>query len=131
VTKWHSEELRNFCSSPDIIMALTALYWALAAFFSFLILYIVGRTPWTGDQPFARHLPTDRTTQTPNKHTKYRHPCVEWIRTHDLSVRASEDSSCLTPRGHCVRPPFIVTMIKSRRMRGRGIYGVSVKCIRD
>jgi hypothetical protein len=26
-------------------------------FFSFLILYTVGRTPWTGDQPVARPLP--------------------------------------------------------------------------
>jgi hypothetical protein len=36
----------------------------LGRFFSFLILYIVSRTPWTGDQPFARPLPTHRTTQT-------------------------------------------------------------------
>jgi hypothetical protein len=26
------------------------------------------------------------------------------IRTHDPSVRASEDSSCFRPRGHCDRP---------------------------
>jgi hypothetical protein len=25
------------------------------------------------------------------------------IQTHDPTVRASEDSSCLIPRGHCVR----------------------------
>jgi hypothetical protein len=31
--------------------------------FSFLILYTVGRTPWTGDQ---RPIPTNRTTQTQN-----------------------------------------------------------------
>jgi hypothetical protein len=46
-------------------------------FFSFLILYTVGRTPWTGDQPVARSLPTHRTTQTQNKRTKYRHPYLE------------------------------------------------------
>jgi hypothetical protein len=34
----------------------------LGYFFSFLILYTVGRTPWTGDQPVARPLPTHRTT---------------------------------------------------------------------
>jgi hypothetical protein len=34
-----------------------------------LILYTVGRTPWKGDQPVARPLPTQRTTQTENKHT--------------------------------------------------------------
>jgi hypothetical protein len=36
----------------------------LGRFFSFLILYRVGRTPWTGDQPVARLLPTHRTTRT-------------------------------------------------------------------
>jgi hypothetical protein len=38
--------------------------------FSFLILYTVGRTPWTGDQPAARSLPIHRTTQTQNKRTQ-------------------------------------------------------------
>jgi hypothetical protein len=38
-------------------------------FFSFLILYTVGRTPWTGDQPVASPLPTRRTTQTQNERT--------------------------------------------------------------
>jgi hypothetical protein len=32
-------------------------------FFSFLILYRVGRTPWTGDQPVESPLPTHRGTQ--------------------------------------------------------------------
>jgi hypothetical protein len=35
--------------------------------FSFLIIYTVCRTPWTGDQPIARPLPIHRTTQTQNK----------------------------------------------------------------
>jgi hypothetical protein len=39
----------------------------LGRFFSFLILYTVGRAPWTGDQLVARPLPTHRTTQTQNK----------------------------------------------------------------
>jgi hypothetical protein len=38
--------------------------------FSFLIPYTVGRTPWTGDQPVERPLPTHRTTQTQNKRTQ-------------------------------------------------------------
>jgi hypothetical protein len=38
--------------------------------FQFLNLYIVGRTPWTGDQPVVRPLPTHRTTQTQNKRTQ-------------------------------------------------------------
>jgi hypothetical protein len=39
-------------------------------FFSFLILYTVGRTPWMGEQPVVRSLPTHRTTQTQNKRTQ-------------------------------------------------------------
>jgi hypothetical protein len=35
--------------------------------FQFLNLYTVGRTPWTGDQPVARPLPTRRTTQIQKK----------------------------------------------------------------
>jgi hypothetical protein len=37
---------------------------------SFLMLYTVVRTPWTGDQPVARPLPTHRTTQTQNRRTQ-------------------------------------------------------------
>jgi hypothetical protein len=43
---------------------------------SFLILYRVGRTPWTGDQPVARPLPIHRTRQTQNKHTPTSMPLV-------------------------------------------------------
>jgi hypothetical protein len=42
----------------------------LAHFSSFLILYTVGRTTCTGDEPVARPLPTHRTTQTRNKRTQ-------------------------------------------------------------
>jgi hypothetical protein len=45
-------------------------------FFRFLILYIDGKTPWTGDQAVARPLPTHRTTQTQNKHTQTSLPRV-------------------------------------------------------
>jgi hypothetical protein len=44
--------------------------------FQFLNLYTVGRTPWTGDQPVARALPTHRTTQTQNKRTQTSMPRV-------------------------------------------------------
>jgi hypothetical protein len=70
-------------------------------FFSFLILYTGGRTPWTGDQPAARPLPTHRTTQTIYTHKGVH--TLSGIRTHDPSVRAGEDSTCLRPRGHCDR----------------------------
>jgi hypothetical protein len=48
----------------------------LAAFFSFLILYTIGRTPLAGDQPVARPLPSHRTTQTQNKGTQTSMPWV-------------------------------------------------------
>jgi hypothetical protein len=38
--------------------------------FSFLIFYAVGRTPWTGDQPFARPLPAHGTAEARNKRTQ-------------------------------------------------------------
>jgi hypothetical protein len=41
----------------------------LGRFFSFLI-YTQGPTPWTGDQPVAKKLPTHRTTLTQNKRTQ-------------------------------------------------------------
>jgi hypothetical protein len=44
--------------------------------FSFLILYTDGTTPWTGDQPVARSLPTNRTTQTRNKSKQTSKPRV-------------------------------------------------------
>jgi hypothetical protein len=42
-----------------------------------LILYTVGKTPWMGNQPVARSIPTYRTTQTPNKCTQTSMPRVE------------------------------------------------------
>jgi hypothetical protein len=50
--------------------------------FSFLILYTVGRTPWTGDQPVAGPLPT----HTIHPHT---HPRLQWDST-PRSQRPSE-----------------------------------------
>jgi hypothetical protein len=70
-------------------------------FFTFLILYTVGRTPQTGDQPVIRPLPTHRTTQTQNKHT-YVHNLIG-IRTHNACGRASEDSSYRRLCSHCDR----------------------------
>jgi hypothetical protein len=62
------------------------------------------RAPWTGDQPVASPVPKHRTTHKQNKriHTPNIH-ALSGIRTHDPSVRASEDSSCLRPLGYCDR----------------------------
>jgi hypothetical protein len=51
---------RNFLFS----MALQPFDEDFSSFLSFLILYRVGKTPWTGDQPVARPLRTHKTTQT-------------------------------------------------------------------
>jgi hypothetical protein len=48
--------------------------WPLLQFRN--LFYTDGRTPWTGDQPVARPLPTQRTTQTQNKRI-YKHTCLE------------------------------------------------------
>jgi hypothetical protein len=54
----------------------TDLYWAPGHFFSFPILFAVGRTPWTRDQPVARPLPTHRTAQKQNKRRQTSMPQV-------------------------------------------------------
>jgi hypothetical protein len=85
----------------DRIISVNYIYFAFFSFmavehfvgpwplFSFLILYTVGRTPWTGDQPVARPLPTHTTTQTQNKHTDIH--ASSGIRTHVPSVLAGEE----------------------------------------
>jgi hypothetical protein len=60
----------------------------LGRFFSFLILYTVGRTPWTGDQPVAKPLRTNRTTQTRNKRTQTTVPRVGFEPTIPAFERA-------------------------------------------
>jgi hypothetical protein len=70
-----------------IIMVLQS-FLGLGRFFGFLILNTVGRTPWTGDQPITRPLPTHRI----NAHGTDIH-VLGGIGIHDLSVRASEDKA--------------------------------------
>jgi hypothetical protein len=54
----------SFCLS--ICLSIYNRLLDLDRFFSFLIFYTVGGTPWTGDQPVARSLPAHRTAQTQN-----------------------------------------------------------------
>jgi hypothetical protein len=56
--------------------------------FQFLNPYTVGRTPWTGDQPVARPLPTYETTQTQNKRTQTTMPRVGFEPTIPAFERA-------------------------------------------
>jgi hypothetical protein len=66
-------------------------------FVSFLILCTVGWTPWTGDQPAAKPLPTHRI----NAHNTDIY-ALSGIRAHGISVRTGKECSCFRPRGHCV-----------------------------
>jgi hypothetical protein len=50
----------------------------LSRFFSFLIFYTVGWTPWTEDQPVRRSLPAHSAAQTQNKCTKASMPRVRF-----------------------------------------------------
>jgi hypothetical protein len=74
-------------------------FFCLCPFFNYLIIYTVGMTPLTGDQHVASALPTQRATQTQNKRIQ---TCMPW-EGFAPTVRESEDSSCLRPRGHCDR----------------------------
>jgi hypothetical protein len=58
-------------------------------FFRFLILY-TGRTPWTGDQPVARPLSTQRTTRTKNKRTQTSMPPVGFELTISVLEQAKK-----------------------------------------
>jgi hypothetical protein len=60
----------------------------LGHFFSFLIFYTVGRTPWTGDQPVTRPPPAHRTAQTQNKCTQTSTPQVGFEPTTLMIQRA-------------------------------------------
>jgi hypothetical protein len=76
---------------------------SLGSFFSFLIVHKVGRAPWTGiSPPQGIYLHTEQHKHRINSHNTDIH-ALSGIRTHDPTVRASEDSSYLSPRGHCDR----------------------------
>jgi hypothetical protein len=64
----------------------TALCWGLASYSVTFFFYTDGRTPWTGDQPFARPLLAHR-TQAQNKR-RQKLPCLEW----DSSLRSKRSS---------------------------------------
>jgi hypothetical protein len=71
---------RTVLSCDSLLDALSlcgseALLLDLAHFFSFLIFYTAGRTPWMGDQPVTRLLPTH--AQTQNKCTQTSMPQVD------------------------------------------------------
>jgi hypothetical protein len=70
-------------SSSTLATALENVY-----FFYRNPVYIVSRTPWTGDQLVARPLPTHRKTQTQNKRTQTSIPRVGFEHTIPAFERA-------------------------------------------
>jgi hypothetical protein len=71
--------------------------WPVLQFRNFC--YTVGRTAWMGISPsqgLCLH-----TGQHKHRTNAYTDTTLSWIRTHDRSVRPSEDSSCLRPRIPC------------------------------
>jgi hypothetical protein len=81
----------------------TALCWALTAFsVSWSYTQPVGLIGWGISLSQGRYQHTEQHKHRINAHNTNIH-ALGGIRTHDPSVRASEDSSCLRPRGHCDR----------------------------
>jgi hypothetical protein len=78
----------SVCLSVYLCGALQPFSWPI---FQFLNIYTVGRTPWTGDQPAARPLPTHRTTQTQIKSTQTSMPRVGFEHTTPVFERAKMD----------------------------------------
>jgi hypothetical protein len=56
----------------EVFLSLSLSLWFYSPWppFQFLNLHTVGMTPWAGDQPVGRPLPTHRTTRTQNKRTQ-------------------------------------------------------------
>jgi hypothetical protein len=98
-------------NSPFVLQWLFQPIQGPGLLFSFVSFFTDGGTPLTSDQLVARPLPKHRTTQTQNKriHTPNIH-ALSGIRTHDPSVRVSEDSSHLRLRGYCDRQETFVGM---------------------
>jgi hypothetical protein len=78
--------LRNY-NYPSIYGS-TAPLLGLDLFFSFLIFYTVGRTPWTGDRPVAGPLSAHGPAQMQNKFTQTSMPQVGFEPTIAVFERA-------------------------------------------
>jgi hypothetical protein len=71
--------------------------WHLLQFRN-IFLYTVGLPGWGIIPSQGPYLHTGQHKHRIDAHTDIH--ALSWIWTHDLSVRESEDSSCLKPRGH-------------------------------
>jgi hypothetical protein len=94
--------------------------WGLTDLFSVLILYTVGRDPWTGDQPQARPLP--KHTTTGNKRTQTSMTGVRFeprmsVFERVKTVHASDSSTTvMSIQGLCLRPYGALQGIRSKHL---------------
>jgi hypothetical protein len=90
----------------------TSLCWALAAFsVSWSCTQSVGLLGRGISPSQGLYLYTEQHKHRTNAHNTDIY-ALSGIRTHDQSVRTSEDSSCLRPSGHCDRPKFELGALK-------------------
>jgi hypothetical protein len=96
-------------------------------FFSFLILYTGGKTPWTEDQPVARPLPAHSTTQTqtsiPRVGFKPTTPVFERVKTaHALDRAPTVIGRILVTQWKCMRMKWVLwETLRSDAWLRRGI----------
>jgi hypothetical protein len=91
----------------------------LGRFYSFLMFYTVGMTPWMGDQPVARPLPAHRTAQTQNKRTQTSIPQVGFEPTIPVFERAKTARSLwLALRMHTTH--FFLLLISDTQITVKG-----------
>jgi hypothetical protein len=93
----------------------TVLSLDLGRFFSFLILYTVGRAPWMGDQPVAWPLPTHRKHKHRIKRTQTSMPRVGFEPTIPMFERAKTVHVLL--RGHCDRHNIAKSVRGKRKLK--------------
>jgi hypothetical protein len=113
---------RNSCIHLFIHKWLYSLLLGPVRFFSFVILYSVGRTSWTEYQPVARPLPTHRTTQTQNKGTQTSMPWVGFEPMISVFERAKTVHAA-TVIGSCNTYPS-KTCMEQRKRQLKGIFYV-------
>jgi hypothetical protein len=86
IRTWSQSSPPNSLIHSSVVLQPFVGPWPLLQFRK--LFYVVGRTPWTSDQPVARPLPTHRTTQTQNKCTQTSMPWVGFEPTIPMSERA-------------------------------------------
>jgi hypothetical protein len=118
--KFHSSPLTGvifICDCTEVFYLSVALQplWTLAAFFSSF--YIVGSTPWTGDQPVGSPLSTHRRTQIQNYRTQ-----ISMLRVgFEPTIPVFERGSGLRTCGHCARQRSVLLHLTLKLLFGNAL----------